>query len=1297
MMEILRGQPVLSAMLMKKLLVLFQKSNLPIQHIYAEYIYFVKIQTSLNIKEKLLLERLLQHSTSLFKENIPNGKLLLIAPRIGTISPWSSKTTDLAKHCALTKVIRIERGKAFYIKSKKLNQKQWNYLVSQLHDRMMESIFTDFQHIKELFTEHKPAPMQYINILDEGRKALEEANISLSLLLSETEIKYLMTEFTKLHRNPTDIELYMFAQANSEHCRHKIFNSHWNIDGEIQSKSLFEMIQNTVETNPNYILSAYEDNAAVMEGSVLNRFHANIQGHYDFHKNNTHILMKVETHNHPTAISPWPGAATGAGGEIRDEGATGRGAQPKAGLSGFSVSNLRIPGFEQPWEEDFGKPNHICSALEIMIEAPLGAASFNNEFGRPILNGYFRTYEEIVDSHNGRELRGYHKPVMLAGGFGHILENHIKKGSINHGDKFIILGGPAMNIGLGGGAASSAASSRSDVDYDFSSVQRENPEMERRCQEVINHCWQLQSNNPIIFIHDVGAGGLSNALPEMVNHGLCGGRFYLRNILNHEPGMSPLQIWCNESQERYVIAISPENLKLFDTICQRERAPYAIIGEAITEKKISLIDSYFNTTPVDIPLAVLLGNIPKSTRNVTSLITIGLPLIRDQISLSDAIYRVLHLPAVAEKTFLITIGDRSVGGLVTRDQMIGPWQIPIANCAVTNASLDHNCYHGEAMAIGERAPVSLLNFKASSRLAIGEALTNIVTAQIGSLTRVKLSANWMVAAGHPGEDAGLYAAVKTVCEELCPALGISIPVGKDSMSMKTEWYHNNEKQEVTSPLSPIITAFAYVEDVRNTVTPQLQTNDNQLIFIDLGNGVNALGATALTQVYRQLGKQTADIRNTKQLVNFWKAIQTLVTFKKLLAYHDRSDGGLLVTLAEMAFAGHCGVLIDIKNLSSDIFATLFNEELGAVIQISTRDLDEVQQILSEYKLNNCSYVIGQAVRGNQFIISSGQSIIYRERRTTLRAWWAETTWKMQRLRDNPDCADQEHQTKLDNYDPGLNVSLTFNPQEDIASILIATGIRPKVAILREQGINSHVEMAAAFHYAGFEAIDLHMTDLAEKRSTLDDIQILVACGGFSYGDVLGAGSGWAKSILLNNHMRDLFESFFHRPEVLVLGVCNGCQMLSNLRELIPGSEEWPYFVRNQSECFEGRLSLVEVLKSRSLLFDGMAGSRIPITVAHGEGYALIQNKTNLIQLENKNLIALRFVNNFGYPTQKYPANPNGSPNGITAITNDSGRITIMMPHPERICRTINYSWHPDAWGKDGPWMRIFRNARKQLG
>jgi len=1294
MMEILRGSPALSAFRINKLLTRFQDAHLPVSDIYAEYVHFADVSAPLDADAKARLQRLLKYGPSL-AEHTPEGRLLLVTPRPGTISPWSSKATDIAHNCDLPQVLRLERGLAFYIQAPQLTEAQWGTLASLLHDRMMETVFADLDQAAQLFAHHQPAPVQSVDVLGEGRSALVQANIKLGLALAEDEIDYLLAAFEKLGRNPNDIELYMFAQANSEHCRHKIFNADWVIDGEQQPKSLFKMIKNTFEKTPDHVLSAYKDNAAVMEGSLVGRFYADPQGAYDFHQEDTHILMKVETHNHPTAISPWPGAATGSGGEIRDEGATGRGAKPKAGLVGFSVSNLRIPGFEQPWEEDFGKPDRIVTALDIMTEGPLGGAAFNNEFGRPALNGYFRTYEERVNSHNGEELRGYHKPIMLAGGIGNIRADHVQKGEITVGAKLIVLGGPAMNIGLGGGAASSMASGQSDADLDFASVQRDNPEMERRCQEVIDRCWQLGEANPILFIHDVGAGGLSNAMPELVSDGERGGRFNLRDILNDEPGMSPLEVWCNESQERYVMAVAPESLALFDELCKRERAPYAVIGEATEEMHLSLADSHFDNTPIDLPLDVLLGKTPKMTRDVTTLKAKGDALVRKNISIADAVNRVLHLPTVAEKTFLVTIGDRSVTGMVARDQMVGPWQIPVANCAVTTASLDS--YYGEAMALGERAPVALLDFAASGRLAVGEALTNIAATQIGPLTRVKLSANWMAAAGHPGEDAGLYEAVKAVGEELCPALGITIPVGKDSMSMKTRWQQGSEQREMTSPLSLVITAFARVEDVRKTVTPQLQTVDNRLLLIDLGNGANALGATALSQVYRQLGDKPADVRDAKQLAGFWHAIQTLVADDKLLAYHDRSDGGLLVTLAEMAFTGHCGVEADIAALGSDALAALFNEELGAVIQVAAADCAAVEQVFAAHGLGESVHVLGRAVAGDRFVITAGDSAVYSESRTTLRTWWAETTWQMQRLRDNPDCADQEHDAKKDDSDPGLNVKLSFKPEEDIAAPYIATGARPKVAVLREQGVNSHVEMAAAFHRAGFDAVDVHMSDLLAGRRGLSDVQALVACGGFSYGDVLGAGEGWAKSILFNSRVRDEFETFFHRPQTLALGVCNGCQMMSNLRELIPGSEAWPRFVRNQSERFEARFSLVEVAASPSLLLDGMVGSRMPIAVSHGEGFVEVRSDAHLAQLEQKGLVALRFVDNFGKVTQQYPANPNGSPNGITAVTSESGRVTIMMPHPERVFRTVSNSWHPAEWGEDSPWMRIFRNARKQLG
>ncbi|WON78954.1 phosphoribosylformylglycinamidine synthase [Serratia sp. UGAL515B_01] len=1297
MMEILRGSPALSAFRITKLLSRCQEAQLPIGDIYAEYVHFVDISAPLSAEERAKLQRLLKYGPSL-ATHAPEGRLMLVTPRPGTISPWSSKATDIAHNCGLTQIVRIERGLAFYVSAPELGDAQWRTLASLLHDRMMETVFSELQQAEKLFSHHQPAPYQEVDVLGQGRSALEQANSKLGLALAQDEIDYLLAAFTGLERNPTDVELYMFAQANSEHCRHKIFNADWIIDGEQQSKSLFKMIKNTFEQTPDYVLSAYKDNAAVMEGSNVGRFFPSPEnGQYDYHQEETHILMKVETHNHPTAISPWPGAATGSGGEIRDEGATGRGAKPKAGLVGFSVSNLRIPGFEQPWEEDFGKPERIVSALDIMTEGPLGGAAFNNEFGRPALLGYFRTYEERVNSHNGVELRGYHKPIMLAGGLGNIRADHVQKGEISVGAKLVVLGGPAMNIGLGGGAASSMASGQSDADLDFASVQRDNPEMERRCQEVIDRCWQLGDHNPILFIHDVGAGGLSNAMPELVSDGGRGGRFELREVLNDEPGMSPLEVWCNESQERYVLAVAPEQMAQFDAICRRERAPYAVIGEATQERHLTLNDRHFGNQPIDMPLDVLLGKTPKMTRDVQSQQARGEALQRSNITLADAVKRVLHLPAVAEKTFLITIGDRTVTGMVARDQMVGPWQIPVADCAVTVASLDS--YYGEAMSIGERAPVALLDFAASGRLAVGEALTNLAATNIGSLKRVKLSANWMAAAGHPGEDAGLYEAVKAVGEELCPALGITIPVGKDSMSMKTRWQTGNEQREMTSPLSLVITAFARVEDVRHTVTPQLRTDkgDTALMLIDLGNGHNALGATALAQVYRQLGDTPADVRNVGQLADFFNAMQQLVADGALLAYHDRSDGGLLVTLAEMAFAGHCGVDIDIQALGQDSLAALFNEELGAVIQVPIAQLEAVTQVFALHGLTDNVHHLGQVQHGDRFVITCGGETVYSESRSTLRTWWAETTWQMQRLRDNPDYADQEHQAKQDECDPGLNVKLTFAPDEDIAAPYIAKGTRPKVAILREQGVNSHVEMAAAFHRVGFDAVDVHMSDLLEGRSDLQAFHTLVACGGFSYGDVLGAGEGWAKSILFNDRVRDEFAAFFHRPQTLALGVCNGCQMMSNLRDLIPGAEHWPRFVRNLSERFEARFSLVEVDNSPSLFMQDMVGSRMPIAVSHGEGYVEVRDAAHLAALEHHGLVALRFVDNRGQVTEVYPANPNGSPNGITAVTSIDGRATVMMPHPERVFRTVSNSWHPKEWGEDSPWVRMFRNARKQLG
>jgi len=1297
-MRILRGSPALSEFRVNKLLEFCREQNLPITDIYAEFMHFADLTTDLTGEEVEKVEKLLTYGPTI-QEHEPVGTLLLVTPRPGTISPWSSKATDIAHNCGLDKVKRLERGTAYYIEStSKLSQSNIDQIKALIHDRMMEVVFCEVNDAAQLFSVAVPAPVANVDILSGGQRALEEANIALGLALADDEIDYLVDSFTKLGRNPTDIELMMFAQANSEHCRHKIFNADWTIDGEVQEKSLFKMIKNTFETNSEYVLSAYKDNAAVMTGSHVGRFFPNSDTHqYDYHQELAHILMKVETHNHPTAISPWPGASTGSGGEIRDEGATGIGGKPKAGLVGFSVSNLKIPGFEQPWETDFGKPERIVNALDIMLEGPLGGAAFNNEFGRPNLLGYFRTYEEKVNSHNGEEVRGYHKPIMIAGGLGNIRDDHVQKKEIPVGACLIVLGGPAMNIGLGGGAASSMASGQSAEDLDFASVQRENPEMERRCQEVIDRCWQMGEHNPIAFIHDVGAGGISNALPELVDDGERGGKFQLRSVPNDEPGMSPLEIWCNESQERYVLAVAPEHMPCFEAICKRERAPYAVVGEATENRHLTLEDSHFNNTPIDMPMDVLLGKTPKMHRDAVTLKVDNLAMDVSGIDINEALDRVLRLPTVAEKTFLITIGDRSVTGLVARDQMVGPWQIPVSNCAVTAASYD--TYHGEAMSMGERTPVALLDFGASARLAVGESLTNIAATDIGDIKHIKLSANWMSPAGHPGEDAGLYEAVKAVGEELCPALGLTIPVGKDSMSMKTKWEQDGEQKEVTSPLSLVITAFARIEDVRKTVTPQLRTDkgETSLILIDLGNRQNRMGATAFAQVYKSLGDKPADVDSAEQLKGFYDAIQTLVREDKVIAYHDKGDGGLIVTLAEMAFAGHCGLSADIASLGSDSLSALFNEELGAVIQIKTEEVDSVLATLASFGLTDLSFVIGEVEQSDTIVISSDGSVILDRSRTELRTIWAETTHRMQALRDNPKCADQEFAAKSDNNDIGLNVDLTFDVQEDIAAPYILKGAKPKMAILREQGVNSHVEMAAAFDRAGFEATDIHMSDILTGRAVLDEYHGLAACGGFSYGDVLGAGEGWAKSILFNNQARDQFEAFFKRTNTFSLGVCNGCQMLSNLHDLIPGADLWPRFVRNESERFEARFSLVEIQQSDSVFFNGMAGSRLPIAVSHGEGRVEVRDSAHLHSIEHSGTIAVRYVDNLGKATQQYPNNPNGSPNAITGLTTTDGRVTIMMPHPERVFRTVANSWAPDSWGEDSPWMRMFRNARVNIG
>ncbi|GGE90290.1 phosphoribosylformylglycinamidine synthase [Pseudoalteromonas gelatinilytica] len=1294
-MLILRGAPALSDFRVQKILARCQQAQLPVTDVYAEFMHFADLTAELSADEQTKLEKLLTYGPTI-AEHTPAGTLILVTPRPGTISPWASKATDIAHNCGLSQVHRVERGIAYYVEGN-LSAEQTAEVAALLHDRMTEATHADMADAAKLFRHDEPRPMSSVDILGGGREALAKANVEQGFALAEDEIDYLVENFQKLGRNPNDIELFMFAQANSEHCRHKIFNADWTIDGIEQPKSLFKMIKNTYEQHPENVLSAYKDNAAVMKGSVAGRFFPNSEGEYAYHQENIEILMKVETHNHPTAIAPFSGASTGSGGEIRDEGATGRGSKPKAGLVGFTVSNLRIPGYEQPWESDFGKPGRIVNALDIMTEGPLGGAAFNNEFGRPNLLGYFRTYEEKVSSHNGEEVRGYHKPIMLAGGLGNIRSEHVQKGEIPVGAKLIALGGPAMNIGLGGGAASSMTSGQSNEDLDFASVQRENPEMERRCQEVIDKCWQLGDANPIAFIHDVGAGGLSNAFPELVDDGGRGGKFQLRDIPNDEPGMAPHEIWCNESQERYVLAVAAEDFARFEAICKRERAQYAVIGEATEERHLTVEDSHFGNNPVDLPLDVLLGKAPKMHREVESKKAQSQPLDVDNIDAADAAQRLLRLPTIAEKTFLITIGDRTVTGLVARDQMVGPWQVPVANCAVTAAAFD--TYHGEAMSLGERTPAALLNYGASARLAVAESLTNIACANIGGLENIKLSANWMAAAGHPGEDAGLYEAVKAVGEELCPALGLTIPVGKDSMSMKTQWDENGEQKSVTAPLSLIITAFGRVEDVRKTVTPELRTDkgESSLLLVDLGAGQNRMGASSLAQVYKQLGDVTPDVDNPALLKGFYEAMQALVADNKLLAYHDRSDGGLFTTIAEMAFAGHTGVTVDLAGLTGSDIEALYNEELGAVIQVANADLDAVKAVLADHGLAAISHEIGALNADDRVLFTRGDDVVLNHTRTELRTIWAETTYQMQARRDNPECAKQEFDTKFDAKDPGLNVKLSFDLNEDVAAPYIATGAKPKMAILREQGVNSHLEMAAAFNRAGFAAVDVHMSDILEGRLTLEQFKGLVACGGFSYGDVLGAGEGWAKSILFNEMAREQFQNFFHREDTFSLGVCNGCQMLSTLKELIPGTEHWPRFVTNKSERFEARFSLVEVQENPSVFFNGMAGSRMPIAVSHGEGHAEFANADAVKAALESGTVAVKFVDNYGNPTTQYPANPNGSPEGITGITSTDGRATVMMPHPERVFRTVANSWHPDEWREDSPWMRMFRNARKNVG
>ena len=1300
-MLILRGAPALSHFRKAKLLTTLQQQVSAINGVYAEYMHLVELHEPLSAIDQTKLENILQYGPNVAKED-PQGQILFVTPRIGTISPWSSKATDIAVNCGLNAVARLERGTAFYIQAdRELTANELLSVTALVHDRMVEQIFSTLDAASVLFEQTEPAKMQTVDIIGQGKTALIQANENLGLALADDEIDYLVSSFTNLGRNPSDVELMMFAQANSEHCRHKIFNASWDIDGQAQEKSLFSMIRNTNELGGEGVLSAYKDNAAVIVGSEATRFYPSQAGHqYSYNQESIEILIKVETHNHPTAIAPFSGAATGSGGEIRDEGATGRGGKPKAGLTGYSVSDLNIPGYVQPWESQYGKPSRIVSALDIMIEGPVGGAAFNNEFGRPALTGYFRTFEQVVNGAAGEEVRGYHKPIMIAGGMGNIATDHVEKGEIEAGAQLICLGGPAMLIGLGGGAASSMAAGSSAESLDFASVQRGNPEMERRCQEVIDRCWQLREKNPIAFIHDVGAGGLSNAFPELVKDGGCGGDFELRNINNDEPGMSPLGVWSNESQERYVLAVQPENMPLFKALCERERCPFAVVGEATQEHHLRLGDTHFDNEPVDLPMEVLFGKAPKMHRSIERVAYEVEAFDPTDIEMKDAIERVLALPAVASKSFLITIGDRTITGQVARDQMVGPWQVPVADCAVTTAS--YQGYKGEAMAMGERTPLALVNAAASGRIAIGETLTNMAAAAIADISDIKLSANWMVAAGHPGEDEKLYDTVKAVGMELCPELGITIPVGKDSMSMRTQWQEDGEQKSVTSPMSVVMSGFAPVTDVRKTLTPQLRTDlgDTDLILIDLGVGKNRLGLSALAQVYNGVGQSVPDVDSAAMLKTFFGAIQALNSQGVIIAYHDRSDGGLLATVAEMCFAGHVGVDINLDMLAADrddCLAALFNEELGAVIQVAKENTVEILFELNAAGLGDACGVIGSPNWDDELRIHFDDEEIFSEKRIALQKIWSRTSYEVQKLRDNSECAEQEYSQIEDAQDPGLSVSLSFDVNQDIAAPYIATGVRPKVAVLREQGVNGQIEMAAAFDKAGFDAVDVHMSDILQQRVSLKEFKTLVACGGFSYGDVLGAGEGWAKSILFNNLARDEFSAFFDRKDTLALGVCNGCQMISNLQSIVPGSEHWPKFVRNKSEQFEGRVALAQVQESSSVFLQGMQGSIMPVAIAHGEGYAQFSTEAHLLDANNAAAVALRYVDNYGQVTEQYPQNPNGSPMGVAGMNSVDGRVTIMMPHPERVFRAVQNSWAPDEWQEDGAWMRLFRNARVWLG
>lgn len=1300
----LPGFAALSDFRLEKYLSILQSICPFISRLQAFYEYFIETVDALPADVLERLDHLLNQQSLSPRKFIFPATLCLVVPRAGTLSPWSTKATDIARLCGFPSIKRLERGISFYLEvdGYSLDVSLLSKLSEALHDRMLETVFYSFEQANQLFVTGEPAPLNEINILQYGREALQKANESLGLALNDDEIVYFFNTYKDFGRNPTDVELMMFAQANSEHCRHKIFNAHWTMDGIPEQHSLFSMIRNTYQKNPTGVLSAYQDNAAILEGSLGQRFFCDPeQLIYRSQEEPIHIVAKVETHNHPTAIAPFPGAATGAGGEIRDEGATGRGAKPKAGLTGFSVSHLRIPHFLQPWEAPLKKPAHIASSLEIMLAGPIGSASFNNEFGRPNICGYFRTFE-YQHPKFPELIRGYHKPIMLAGGIGNIREGHAHKNQIAPDDYILVLGGPALLIGLGGGAASSLHGSAHSVDLDFASVQRANPEMQRRCQEVIDQCWALGKENPIVALHDVGAGGLSNAIPELVHESSRGVYIKLRDIPSDDPHLSPLEIWCNEAQERYVLAIQPQHLSLFEAITKRERCPFAVVGVATAEQKLVVEDSYFQNNPIDMPMSALFGKPPKLEIQANSKayfydpdISIQDELDRFPISeLNEMAERVLRFPTVASKNFLITIGDRTVGGLIVRDPMVGPWQVPVADAGVT--ATDFEGYSGEAMAIGERTPLGIMNASAAARMAVGEAITNIACASIRQLSDVKLSANWMAAAKFPGEEVALFEAVKAIGLEVCPSLEISIPVGKDSLSMQIRWNEAEVAHQVVAPVSPVISAFAKVVDIRKTLTPLLSAFQNtELWLIDLSEAKNRLGGSILMQAYGYLGEVCPDLEHPDALRNFFHAIQALNQAELLLAYHDRSDGGLWTTLCEMAFASHVGLSIDIPTGQNPI-PFLFNEELGAVIQIRSENKKKVIEVLSQYGLEKSIVPVAKPMTEDAITVMQAGKTLLHQSRSALQKIWSETSFQLQTLRDHPACALEEFQALSDSHDKGLYVSLPFDPTENICAPYINQR-RPPVAILREQGVNGQIEMAAAFTRAGFDCVDVHMSDLQNERVTLDKFIGLIAVGGFSYGDVLGAGRGWASTILHNSKLFDAFSAFFNRPDTFALGVCNGCQTMAQLKSLIPGASAWPVFVRNRSEQFEARFSMVEITSSPSLLFSGMSGSQLPVAIAHGEGRAEWLNPQDFAATKNSQLISLRYIDHAGKQADKYPANPNGSPLGTAGMTNKDGRFTILMPHPERVFRTVQWSWHPQGWGEDSPWMRVFRNLRVFVG